>query len=139
VTADDEPVEIRAVLDTSAVLSYTRGHVHIGELLVDIADEGAYVGLPTVVLLDAHARLLGDGAGRARLDVLVALPGIAVLTLGADEATGAAANVPGVDHDLARAHAVWAALYHGAYYLTTGPAPKALPEDQVHEIPTDDA
>jgi hypothetical protein len=139
VTADDEPVEIRAVLDTSAVLSYARGHVHIGELLVDIADEGAYVGLPTVVLLDAHARLLGNAAGRARLGVLVVLPGIAVLTLGAEEAAGAAANVPGVDHDLARAHAVWAALYHGAYYLTTGLAPKALPEDQVHEIPIDDA
>lgn len=46
-----EDIEIRAVLDTSALLSCAHGHVHVGELLIDIADEGAYMGLPTVALL----------------------------------------------------------------------------------------
>ncbi len=138
-TLEEEPIEIRAVLDTTAVLSYARGHVHVGELLVDIADEGAYMGLPTVVLLDAHARLLADAQARARLGVLATLPGIAVLPLGPDEAAAAAATVPGVRGNLAQAHAVWAALQHGAYYLTSEPGPRALPDDDIHHIPTDDA
>ena len=58
--AGDEDIEIRAVLDTTATLSYARGHVHIGELLVDIADEGAYTGLPALVLLDAHSQVLDN-------------------------------------------------------------------------------
>jgi hypothetical protein len=135
----DEPIEIRAVLETSAVLSYARGHVHVGELLIDLADEGAHMGLPAIALLDAHARLLGEVQSRARLGVLAALPGIAVLALGADEATEVAATVPGAGQDLARAHAVWAALIHGAYYLTCETAPLAVPIDQVHHIPPDDA
>jgi hypothetical protein len=135
----DEPTEIRAVLETSAVLSYARGHVHVGELLVDIADEGAHMGLPAVALLDAHTRLLSDAQSRARLGVLAALPGIAVLALGADEASEVAATVPGAGHDLARAHAVWAALVHGAYYVTCEAAPPAVPVDQVHYIPTHNA
>jgi hypothetical protein len=134
-----EPIEIRAVLETSALLSYAGGQVHVGELLVDIADEGAHMGLPAVALLAAHARLLGDAQARARLGVLATLPGIAVLVLAGDEAAEVAATVPGTGHDLARAHAVWAALAHGAYYLTCEAAPPAVPADQVHHIPPDDA
>jgi hypothetical protein len=139
--AAGEDWEVRAVLETSALLSYARGHVHVGELLIDIADEGVYMGLPSVALLDAHARLLRDGPARARLGVLVTLPGVAVLLLGDDEASAAAATVPQTDNDLARAHAVWAALKHGAYYLTGHPdlASSVIPVDQIHYIPADDA
>lgn len=139
-TASEE-IEIRAVLDTSALLSYAHGHVHVGELLIDIADEGVYLGLPSVALLDAHARLLGDGQARARLGVLVTLPGSAVLLLGEDEALAVAATVPQTDNDLARAHAVWAALRNGAYYLTSQPdlVASVIPADQIHYIPADDA
>ncbi|MGW4460863.1 hypothetical protein [Micromonospora sp. NPDC004704] len=135
----DDEIEIRAVLDTSAMLSYARGHVHVGELLVDIADEGAYAGLPAVALLDAYTRV-DDAPARARLGVLAALPSVAVLPLGSGEAADTAAFVRLVKGDLARAHAVWAALQHDAYYLTSEPylTPSAIPADQVHHIPADD-
>jgi len=137
VSADRDDVEVRAVLDTSAVMSYARGHVHVGELLIDIAAEGAYVGLPTVALLEAYARVLGNEPSRARLGLLAVLPGVAQLELGARDAAAVALAVPLVDGDLARAHAVWAALEHSAYYLTTDPAraPSILTEDQIHAIP----
>jgi hypothetical protein len=136
-----EPVEVRAVLDVSAMLSYARGHVHVGELLVDIAEEGAYVGLPTVALLDAHAQTSGDRQADARLTVLATLPGATVLPLDAGDAALAAAVVPLVKGDLARAHAAWAALAHDAYYLTCEPhlVPAVISADLVHDIPAGDA
>ncbi|HZN19807.1 MAG TPA: hypothetical protein VFB84_16725 [Micromonosporaceae bacterium] len=132
--------EVRAVLDTSAMLSYARGHVHVGEILVEVAGEGAYVGVPTVTLLDAYTKV-HDGPGRARLGVLAALPGVQILGLGAGEAASVSLAADLVDSDLARAHAVWAALMHGAYYLTTQPkaAPSILTAEQVHHLPDDDA
>lgn len=138
--ADDDEIEIRAVLDASAMLSYARGHVHVGELLVMVADEDAYAGLPAVALLDAHTRVT-DAPARARLGVLVTLPSVAVLPLGAHEAADVATVVGLVKGDLGRAHTVWAALDHGAYYLTAEPhlAPSVIPEDLVHPIPADDA
>ncbi|MEV0326900.1 hypothetical protein AB0H63_10675 [Micromonospora echinospora] len=134
------PIEIRAVLDASAMLSYARGHIHVGELLVDIADEGAYTGLPAAALLDAYSRA-ADAPALARLGVLAVLPGVVVLPLGSAEAADAAAVVGLVKSDLGRAHAVWAALNEGAYYVTTEPylTPSVLPADLVHAIPTDDA
>ncbi|HET8661364.1 MAG TPA: hypothetical protein VFM55_20500 [Micromonosporaceae bacterium] len=136
----DTDTEVRAVLDTSAMLSYARGHVHVGEILVEVAEEGAYVGLPVVALLDAYSKV-HDGPGRARLGVLTALPGARVLDLGAGEAAVVSLAVGLVGGDLARAHAVWAALRHGAYYLTTQPkaAPGILTAEQVHHLPDDDA
>ncbi|RKN39415.1 hypothetical protein [Micromonospora endolithica] len=134
-------VEIRAVLDPSAALSFSRGHVHVGELLVDIADEGAYVGLPAVALLEAYAQAKADQPAAARLGVLATLPGVAVLPLGAAQAAEVAAAVRLVKGDLARAHSVWAALRYDAYYLTTEPhlVPAVIAPDLVHVIPVDDA
>ncbi|MEU5550570.1 hypothetical protein ABZ738_12420 [Micromonospora sp. NPDC047793] len=136
-----QDIEIRAVLDSSAVLSFSRGHVHVGELLVDIADEGAYVGLPTVALLEAYAQISADQPATARLGVLATLPGVAILPLGAVQAAEVSATVRMVKGDLARAHAVWAALRHDAYYLTTEPhlVPAVIAADLVHVIPVDDA
>jgi hypothetical protein len=135
----DVEIEIRAVLDASAMLSYARGHVHVGELVVMIADEDAYAGLPAVALLDAYSRV-ADAPGRARLGVLATLPSVAVLPLGAAETPDVAAVVGMVKGDVGRAHAVWAALDHGAYYLTAEPhlAPSVIPADLVHPIPVDD-
>jgi hypothetical protein len=145
----DEEVEIRAVLETSAVLSYARGHVHVGELIVDIMEEGAYVGLPTVALLDAYSRLAKDEhEARARIGVLVATPGIVVLPLGPAEAAAVAEAVPRfaadgqpvANFDLVRAYATWAAR-SDAYYLTCEPeyAPPVLAGWQVHHVPPTDA
>lgn len=136
----DEEAEIRAVLDTTAIISYVRGHVHVGELLVDIADEGAYVGLPSVALLAAHAEVIADRAARARLGLLAALPAVLTLALGQAETADVATVVALADGDLGRAHAAWAAMEHAAYFLTTEPdqAPPILTKDQIHPIPDRD-
>jgi hypothetical protein len=136
-----DDIEIRAVLDSSAMLSYARGHVHVGELLVDIADEGAYTGLPTVALLDAYSQVGADRPAHARLGVLATLPGVEVLPLGSRETADVATTVRLVKGDLARAHAVWAALEHDAYYLTSEPhlTPSVIAPELVHYIPTNDA
>lgn len=136
----DDGAEIRAVLDASAMVSYARGHVHVGELVVIIADEGAYTGLPAAALVDAYTRV-SDIPARARLGVLAALPSVAVLPLGAREAAQVSAFVSLTKGDVGRAHAAWATLQHGAYYLTTEPhlAPSVVPADLLHTIPDDDA
>jgi hypothetical protein len=146
---DEEP-EIRVVLDTTAILSYARGHVHVGEMIVDIMDEGAHVGLPTVALLDAHSRISKqEQETRARIGVLAAMPGVVVLALGPDEAVAIPETVSRfdddgnlrADYDLARAFAAWVAVEHHAYYLTSEPdnVPAVLADWQVHYISHDDA
>ncbi len=132
---------IHAVLDRSALRSYARGHVHIGELLIDIADGGAAMGIPATALLEAHVETLGDEHARALLNLLVTLPGIAVLDLDKQTAPLTADVVPSADGDLPRSHAVWAAKEHEAYYLTTEPGEvkELLPPGQIHAIPAEDA
>jgi hypothetical protein len=66
---DEEPIEIHAVLDASALLSYARGHVHVGELLIDIQ-------------------------ARARLGVPATLPGVAILELSVEQSAEVARHVP---------------------------------------------
>lgn len=135
-----QPRAIQAVLDRSALQSYAHGHIHVGELLIDVADEGASIAVPTVALMDAYARSLGDKRATALLNLIITLPGIAVLDLVAKTAQGSAEEVPCADGDLSRSHAVWAAKAHNAYYLTTEPAEVAelLPPGQIHVIPDKD-
>jgi hypothetical protein len=115
------PPEVRAVLDVSAMLSYAREHVHVGELLIMLADDNGVAGLPATALLDAHARLADDPVSTARLALLTTLPATAVLDLDSSQARLAAGVVSLVKGDLARAHAVWTALEHEAYLFTTEP------------------
>lgn len=137
----ETPGKIRAVLDRSAIQSYGRGHIHIGELLVDIADEGAHMAVPAVSLLDAHASFGKDAHARALLRLLVTLPGIAVLKLDAAAASAIAPTCVQADGDLSRAHAVWAANHFGALYLTTEPdsVVSLVPPGYIHPISDRDA
>jgi len=137
----DEPPTIQAVLDRSALQSYARGHIHVGELLIDVADGGAVIAVPTVALMDAYAQSLGNKHATALLSLIITLPGIAVMDLDAKAASGAAKKVPWSKGDLSRSHAVWAAKAHNAYYLTTEPAEVVdlLPPGQIHVIPHEDA
>ena len=137
----DKAPTIQAVLDRSALQSYARGHVHVGELLIDVADEGAFMAVPTVTLLDAYAQSLGNEHATALLNLIVTLPGIAVIDLDAPTASATAEEVPNSNGDLSRSHSVWAAKAHDAYYLTTEPAEVTdlLPPGQVHVIPSKDA
>jgi hypothetical protein len=135
-----QPQEIRAVLDRSAIRSYTLGHLHIGELLVDIANENACLAVPAVTLADASAEVANDEHARALLRLLVTLPGTTVLALDAEAALAMAGTVVQTAGDLSRAHAVWAANKHNAYYLTTEPKTviSLVPPDNVHPIPAED-
>jgi hypothetical protein len=132
--------EIRVVLDRSALESYTKGHVHVGEVITEVADD-ANVGIPATVFMEAQARALDDERARALLQLLAAAEGVVVLPLGAAEATRAAGTVPLVDGDLPLAHGVWAANANAAFYLTTDPdqVKSVIPAAHVIRVPTEDA
>lgn len=129
------------MLDATALLSHARGHVHVGELLVEIAEEGAYTALPTTVLTRGYAQVHPERVGLARLGLLPTVPGVHVLGLDVAQAPRVARYLGLLGGDLARAHAVWAALNHDAYLLTSEPDAVAaiVPADQIHYIPTGDS
>jgi hypothetical protein len=133
-------IVIRAILDCSAILSYAHGHVHVGELMIEIADEEAYVGLPALALLEAYTQVGAEDPARDRLRMLVALPNVVVFPVGSQEAASIATIVPLTKGDLPRAHAVWAALRHGSYYVTVEPhlVPPNIAANRVQAIPADD-
>jgi hypothetical protein len=139
-TPDGAP-EIRAILDRSALESYARGHVHVGELLQEIADEeNVFFGIPAVALLEAQSRAL-DAETRALLNFMTTLPTAKLLSLDLEGAQKAAHYVPVVNGDLSRAHAVWAARKYEAMCFTTEPEafPSAILPEQIVAIPTEDA
>jgi hypothetical protein len=117
-----------------------RGYVHVGELLVMIGEDGAYVGVPAAALLQAQADAAGLADQRARLAVLATLPSVRILDLNGDVAEKAADFVEAVGGDLALAHAAWTAIEHSAYLVTTNPRPiaKVVPPGFLHVIPADD-
>ncbi|MET8152393.1 hypothetical protein ACIBSW_01705 [Actinoplanes sp. NPDC049668] len=137
----DEPRTIQAVLDRSALQSYAKGHLHVGELLIDVAADEAFIGVPAVALLEAYGTVIGNKHATALLKLILTLPGIAVIDLDAEAAEIVADEVQPAGGDLARSHAVSAAKEHEAWYLTTEPTEVAelLPPGQVHVIPREDA
>jgi hypothetical protein len=71
---------IRLVLDTSAVVAYTRGSIHVGEVLSEISDEQGAAALPLACLVEAAPAV----ADSARLMLLVNHPATSVLADGAE-------------------------------------------------------
>lgn len=132
---------IRAVLDSSGIQSYGIGHVHVGEMMGEVLEERGYIGVPTTALLDAYVHFLDDKLAMARLGVLIHLPVIKVLDLDASSTAAIADVVPFTEGDLARAHAIWAALEYSAVFLTREPdeAARAVARDRTIVIPTEDA
>jgi hypothetical protein len=100
---------VRLILDASAIVAFTRGSIHVGEVLAEIDDEGAVVALPFACLVEAvHAVVDTD-----RLDLLVAHratavksddPGLwrALATMYdiVGRADAAAAALAAIDHDV---------------------------------------
>ncbi|GID97475.1 hypothetical protein ACFQFC_29795 [Amorphoplanes digitatis] len=136
-----EAPDIRAVLDRSAIQSYGLGHIHVGEMLIEIADAKGHAGIPATALLDAHSSFADDKVARARLRMLVLLPAAAMLDLDAISADSIADTRQAAEGDLSRAHSVWAALKHSAIYLTTEPEQSArmMDGDRIIAIPREDA
>ncbi|HEY7273347.1 MAG TPA: hypothetical protein VH502_11495 [Actinoplanes sp.] len=136
------PAEIRAVLDHTALQSYARGHIHVGELFGEVTkDENAVVAIPSVALLEAHARSVDDPHAKALLNYLVTLPGAMVLDLDLATVPEAAGYVRILRGNLPRAHTAWAAGAYRAVCVTTEPEeyPEQVLDDQVVAIPTKDA
>lgn len=47
---------LRALLDASAIVAFTRESIHVGEVIAEVAEEGRAVGLPVLCLGEAaHA------------------------------------------------------------------------------------
>ncbi len=74
----DRPVQV--LLDASAIVAFTRGSIHVGEVIAEVDDEQAAVGLPLLCLVEA-TRAVTDPD---RLHLLVNHPAAVIL---ADDAT----------------------------------------------------
>lgn len=107
---------IRLVLDASAVLEYTRGSIHVGEVLTQVEDDNAVAVVPSLSLA-AVFRSITDSD---RLDVLFTLPFVAVI--GEDGAQWRAlAALYDVTGRLDAAACALAAIDAGAAVLTAQP------------------
>ncbi|MEU8007050.1 hypothetical protein AB0B66_38305 [Catellatospora sp. NPDC049111] len=70
----DRPV--RVILDAGAIKAFTLGSIDVGEVIAEVADEGAAVGLPILCLVEA-ARSVAD---TDRLDLLADHSAVVVLS-----------------------------------------------------------
>jgi hypothetical protein len=66
---------IHLVLDTSSILAYTQGSIHVGEVIAEVDDNGGAVALPAACLIAAHQHT----ADRDRLWVLLRNPAAVVM------------------------------------------------------------
>jgi hypothetical protein len=48
--------DVRAILDTTAVLAHAAGSIHVGEVIAEVADEEATFGIPLPCLIEAARR-----------------------------------------------------------------------------------
>lgn len=121
--------EIAVVLDASALCAYVAGQVAVGELIAEVADEGRHVGVPAVCLAAAHAAST-DEVGSALLTLLMTVPVVRLLPLGADpggdDARQAGVLARAAGGDVAMGHAARVALAHQAHYATAEPALASL-------------
>jgi len=133
--------EIRGVLDRSALQSYVNGHVHIGEIIREVADEdNVAVAIPAAALAEAHADNSGDDHARKLLVLVTTLPGTTVLNLDREVAGSMAGAVRLTHGDLSRAHAVWTANKYRALLFTTEPGDvkSLVPSNNIIAISTEE-
>jgi hypothetical protein len=116
-------VNIRAVLDTTAIRAYTAGSLAVGELIREFSDEGAQFGVPALCLIEAATG--ADEHALAMLDLLTGHPDAALLPLDPDQwrHTAAAAALLG---SIARASAALPVAHRRAGYVVTA-EPDAYP------------
>ncbi|WP_328368872.1 hypothetical protein OHQ88_26935 [Micromonospora zamorensis] len=119
---------IAAVFDASALTAYIEGNVSVGELMLEVADEGRQVAVPAACLAAAIAGA-GDEVGTALLALMMSAPVICLLPLDAAEVRDTGTLARAVDGDISLGQAASAALTHEAHYATVQPklAAKVLP------------
>jgi hypothetical protein len=124
--------DVRVILDTTAVLAYAAGSIHVGEVIAEITNEEAAFGLPLPCLIDAARRVDRDH-----------LNGVYLLEAHRDRAIlpdrpERWRTIAGLARVLGRADlaaALLGAQDHGAYILTDEPGAYGDPgRDVVIEI-----
>jgi len=109
----------RLTLDTTAVAAYALGSEDVGEVLRELADEGARFAVPAVCVVEA-AKQLPDKAWPL-LDVLIRLPHAVTVALDTDDWRRTVAAAQLLD-GLGRACAALLFAHgHVGYVLTTEP------------------
>jgi hypothetical protein len=116
-------VNVRAVLDTSAIRAYTAGSIAVGELIGEFSDEGAQFGLPVLCLVEAATG--ASPHALAMLNLLTHHSGAELLPMdvGQWHRTATAATLYG---STARACAALPVIDHDAGYVVTA-EPDAYP------------
>lgn len=133
---------VRVVLDRSAMLSYARGHIHVGEAISEISeDHEGRIGLPVVAFLQAHVQVAADKDSRLLLRHLATLPSVSVLPIERRSVEGVAEVAGHTGGDLGGAHAAWAAVELDALCLTAEPESLAsvLQPEAIIAVPSEDA
>ncbi|MEU8420072.1 hypothetical protein AB0C15_04260 [Micromonospora sp. NPDC048835] len=116
--------EIAAVFDASALTAYLEGNVAVGELMLEVADEGRQVAVPAACLAAAYASV-ADEIDAALLALMVTAPMIRLLPLDVGDVQDAGRLARAVDGDISFGHAARVALTYEAHYATVRPAAAA--------------
>jgi hypothetical protein len=74
---------VRVVLDASAIVAYAASSIAVGEILVEVGDEGARVGLPVFCLAEAYRRVPDHDV--AAVGLLAGHPAVVVVDTDPDE------------------------------------------------------
>ncbi|WP_034592641.1 hypothetical protein [Hamadaea tsunoensis] len=111
---------VRVVLDTSALLAYSRMEgLAVGELVNSVAeDPGSIVGIPAASYLAAHAQLSGDERGLL-VRLVTAIDGVTAILplLGTDTVEVADLDARSAKH-AGLGHAIVETRKHGAALAT---------------------
>jgi hypothetical protein len=106
---------VGVVLDTSAILAFSRGSIPVGDTAAEVDDDGGLIGLPIACLVEARWRLADAG----RLSLLVHHRATELITAPGDwPALAAALDVAGRQD---AASALLAAVHWGCDVLTAHP------------------
>ncbi|WP_433355360.1 hypothetical protein ACQPYV_33620 [Micromonospora saelicesensis] len=120
--------QIAAVFDASALTAYIEGNVSVGELMLEVADEGRQVAVPATCLAVAFASV-ADEIDAALLALTMTAPMIRLLPLDAEDVRDTGRLARAAAGDISFGQAARAALTHEAHYATVQPtvAAKVLP------------
>jgi hypothetical protein len=128
--------DIAVVLDTSALMGFVTGHVAVGELIAEVADEDRRIAVPAVCFAQARAAV-NDDIAAAHLLLLTSAPTILIEPLGsawpstAESIWRVGEIARDTDRDIGVGHAVYVAIDHRAHLATMHPGVFAalLPAD----------
>ncbi|RAO57514.1 hypothetical protein ONO86_00515 [Micromonospora noduli] len=120
--------QIAVVFDASALTAYIEGNVSVGELMLEVADEGRQVAIPATCLAVAFASV-ADEIDAALLALMMTAPMIRLLPLDAEDVRDTGRLARAAAGDISVGQAARAALTHEAHYATAQPtvAAKVLP------------